>query len=149
MLESYVKPHQEYWGLPELFSAVFYKIIMTELWWMGSSIVIVVFSDSKLWSLASNSVLKVTEVSQTVFLVDMLFVGSILVMNYGLVFKENCQHDLQIDLWFLCCFGHEDGCFSMLSHFSMSHTMCKRFYFLSRMRILATHFVDTRNMPRA
>lgn len=65
---------------------------------MGRSIDMMDFPDPKLWCLLLNSVSKMTENSQVVFIVDRLSVGSMLLMNYALEFKENCQHDRHIVL---------------------------------------------------
>lgn len=46
------------------------------------------FLDPKLWSFELNSVSKMAEINQVVFLVNSLFMGSILVMNFALWSKK-------------------------------------------------------------
>lgn len=129
------------------------------------------FHDPKLWSLASKSVLKVTD-SQVVFLVESLSMRSILMMNYTLVAKEalfnNCcaffgHEDCGVFYWSDCLYsGHK--CKSMshlqlwyffmnsesaLAHSGMSHAIWKRFSFWSWIRILGTDFAETHCMSRS
>lgn len=71
------------------------KKIVTELQHMGRSIV-KNFTDTKLWYLVSNSILKVIENSHVIFLADSFVFGEHTYNELCPAAKENCQHNLHI-----------------------------------------------------